>query len=271
MGGSVLTKAILATFAATACAAASLTGEVPAQAQPLFPVPATPSDCDDWIIFATDSYIKQSSGHTAHVEWGNHARAFIPVSDSNEYSGPVQGPIIIKGTNELDFSITANNNVDTFTNSYTGTIDPNGSASGGWHNDQGGSGTWTMGNTFKCVGRAPAAAPPPAAGQQAPPPAEQAPPPPVTDAITLSFTSTATTITATVTNSSAKPGNCHYEATAPLIPKTTRDFKVGKNSSTQLQFNGLAIGASYHVVVNCVDATASQQEPIGHVEQDVTF
>jgi hypothetical protein len=270
----VLTKAILATLAATACAAGSLIAEVPAQAQPLFPVPATPTTDCDWTIFATDSDIA-FSGHLAHVSWGSHDAS--ATFDNSQFRAPLSGPIIVKGTNELDFTIHMREQIQNpeyqpaFTNTYSGTIDPGGSASGMWHNDQGGSGTWTMPHTFKCIARGPAAAPPPPAGQQAPPPAEQAPPPPVTDAITLSFTSTATTITATVTNSSAKPGNCHYEATAPFTLPTTRDFKVGKNSSTQLQFNGLALHVTYHVVVNCLDSTASQQEPIGHVEQDVTF
>jgi hypothetical protein len=103
-------------------------------------------------------------------------------------------------------------------------------------------------------------------------PAQQAPPPPVTDAIGLSFSRPSlNSITATVTNSSALTAKCTYDATAPLIPPTHRDFTVSPNGSTQLSFSGIALGATYHVVVSCHDASGKQTQEIGHAEQDVTF
>jgi hypothetical protein len=122
--------------------------------------------------------------------------ASFVVSASDAYGGPIKGPIIIKGTNELEFSVTATDGPRTFTNSYGGTIDPGGTASGTWHNDKGGSGTWTTGNTFKCIGKAPvqggleaegkaSVGGGPQVGGGAPPPPEEKPP---TDAIRMVIT-----------------------------------------------------------------------------------
>jgi hypothetical protein len=280
------TKAVLTTFTAVACVAtAGLYGvEVPAIAQPVPQLPLTPSNDCDWIVFSTGSDLDQGNGTVVHIEWGRTGGTASYSSQGYDWRGNLSGPVIVKGTNELDFSVSfglvRQPSPDTpppaATNNYSGSIDPGGTASGTWNNNSGASGTWTMGNTFKCIGKAPAQNSGTATGGGGtPPPAEQAPPPepekPVTDAISATFSSTATTFTANVTNSSAKPANCHYEATAPLIPTTVRDFKVGKNSSTQIQINGLATGTTYHVVIDCNDASRTQQEPLGHVEQDLTF
>jgi hypothetical protein len=53
--------------------------------------------------------------------------------------------------------------------------------------------------------------------------------------------------------------------------KTHRDFTVGPKNQTILTFKGVNTGTSYHVVVNCIDASGKQAQPIGHVERDVTF
>jgi hypothetical protein len=254
-------KVFFAIFAAATCVAGVIA--VPA------PSGATPSKDCDWTIFATDSDIAQSSGHTGHVSWNsnNGGRLDIPTPDDGLYSGAIQGPVIVKGTNELAFSVTADNNVRTFTNTYGGTIDPNGSASGTWHNDQGGSGTWTMGNTFKCIGKAASAPPPEAEKQTPPPPPEVAKP--VTDAIKLAFGAPKFgSITATVSNSSNLPGQCTYDAT-PF--DTHRDFSVAAKGSTPLTFNGFNTGTTYHAVVVCNDSSGTQTEPIGRAETDVTF
>ena len=98
------------------------------------------------------------------------------------------------------------------------------------------------------------------------------PPPPalVTNAITLSFgPAHLGSITATVTNSSDLTAKCTYDASG--ITKTHRDFTVGPHGSTDLTFNGVNTGTSYHVVVSCHDASGKQTQEIGHAETDVTF
>jgi hypothetical protein len=98
---------------------------------------------------------------------------------------------------------------------------------------------------------------------------------PVTDAISLSFGKPKITlippsasITATVSNSSALPGKCTYDAT-PF--DTHRDFNVPAHGSTPLTFTGLATGTTYHATVSCKDASGKQTQPIGSNSQDVTF
>jgi hypothetical protein len=99
--------------------------------------------------------------------------------------------------------------------------------------------------------------------------------PPVTDAIGLSFGQPKITlippsasITATVTNSSALPGKCTYDATPG---NTHRDFTVPAKGSTPLTFSGLATGTNYHATVSCTDSSGKQTQPIGSASQDVTF
>jgi hypothetical protein len=93
--------------------------------------------------------------------------------------------------------------------------------------------------------------------------------PKVTDAIGATFNSNLGSFTATVTNSSALSAKCTYDATG--LADTHRDFTVPPKGSTPLKFNGFNTGTSYHVVINCTDASGKQSEPIGHVDQDVTF
>jgi hypothetical protein len=117
--------------------------------------------------------------------------------------------------------------------------------------------------------------PPPVARSHTPytpPPGlpDQPPPAAVTNAITLSFSPPSLgSITATVANSSDMTGQCTYDAYG--LAKTHRDFTVGPKNQASLTFKGVNTGTSYHVVVNCTDATGKQTQPIGHVEQDVTF
>ena len=112
---------------------------------------------------------------------------------------------------------------------------------------------------------------PPSGGSsgQGPNPLAADQPAPVTDAIKLSFGPPAfTSITATVTNSSQLKATCTYDASPS---STHRDFTVPPNGSTDLTFNGLSLGATYHAVVSCHDASGKQPQEIGHAETDVTF
>jgi hypothetical protein len=125
-----------------------------------------------------------------------------------------------------------------------------------------------VGPSPKPVGDNPA---PPPGGQSSQGPNDLAPDQPVavTDAIRLSFgPPTFTSITATVTNSSELKATCTYDASPS---DTHRDFTVPPKGSTNLTFNGLSLGATYHAVVSCHDASGQQPQEIGHAETDVTF
>lgn len=278
-----LTATILA---AAACAAGSLTVPVPAQAQPRLPLPATPSPDCDWSVWATDSDIS-FSGHTAHIQWGSHdASASF---DGKPDLSPVSGPIIVKGTNELDFSIKKEDssaNFETlrgFTNTYSGTIDPGGAASGTWHNDQGGSGTWTMGNTFKCIGKAPAAGGVGAEakagvggteiGVGAPPPAQQAPPPekPPTDAIRMVIAKQGGSVKVTVTSTANIPGRCTYDASeaSGLLPTVNRTFDIDPKGTAELSFPAPLPLQSWRIVVACSGDFNGQNVEFGRQVQNI--
>jgi hypothetical protein len=125
-----------------------------------------------------------------------------------------------------------------------------------------------VGPAPKPVGDNPAP-PPGGSSSQGPNPLASDQPAPVTDAIKLSFGQpTFTSITATVTNSSALKATCTYDASPS---STHRDFTVPANGSTDLTFNGLSLGTTYHAVVSCHDASGKQPQEIGHAETDVTF
>jgi hypothetical protein len=95
------------------------------------------------------------------------------------------------------------------------------------------------------------------------------PAPKVTDAIGATFNTGLGNLSVTVTNSSALPAKCTYDATG--IVDTHRDFTIGPKGSTTLKFNGLNTGSSYNVVIQCNDTSGKQTEPIGSVSQAVTF
>ena len=101
------------------------------------------------------------------------------------------------------------------------------------------------------------------AGQTCPPA------PKVTDAIGATFNTGLGSLSVTVTNSSALPAKCTYDATG--LVDTHRDFTIGPKGSTTLKFNGLNTGSSYNVVIQCNDSSGKQAEPIGSVSQAVQF
>ncbi|RDH77018.1 hypothetical protein DVS77_19595 [Mycolicibacterium moriokaense] len=288
-------KLVLTMFAA-ACAAGSLVAHVPAQATPpKVPLPAAPSTDCDWTMWATDSDLDQHNGSVVHIAWGGQGGS----ATVGGWHGTIEGPVIVKGTNEIDFSVPYSQShldfdggpdvVDHEKAHYGGFIDPNGTASGTWGNEvNGASGTWSMSPTFKCVSNKPAEAAPPGPGEKPvrcvggrvlPPgsdcgatPASAAPPEPEkapTDAIKATFAPPKFgSVTLTVTNSSKLPADCHYEAD-PF--HTERDFAVPANGSTDQTFKGLNLGATYHTVVECRADFNGAPTIIGRVEQDVTF
>jgi hypothetical protein len=122
---------------------------------------------------------------------------------------------------------------------------------------------------------APPAPPAPApANTPAPPPAET-PPQVFTNAITPSFdTSQETVFSITLNNSSPLPASCNYEAKSlnPLAPSDTkRTFNVAANGSDTETFNGLKTLTQYKITVNCADSSGKQTQPLGSVNQTVTW
>ena len=102
-----------------------------------------------------------------------------------------------------------------------------------------------------------------------PKPAEvPAPPVVVTDAITATVTPRIGKVDVHVENSSDLKGSCTYDS-SPFGKHQA--FAVGAHGSTDFSIGGLNSGTTYHVVINCTDASGKQGQPIGHVEQDVTF
>lgn len=255
-------------YAAAVCAAAAAGAQVPAQ--------ATPSPDCDWTIQATGSTI-DFSGHTAHVDWGlqNSGRARF---DGDGPLWPLSGPVIIKGTNELDFTITTRNTIvndvfiPAFTNSYGGSIDQGGTASGTWHNDQGGSGTWTMTKSFQCIANKPAAAAPPPS-VEAPPPPPPAPEPveaPPTDKVVMTITKAGLfNVNVNVTSSAPIAGHCTYNANE-IGGILTRDeeFDIAANGKKTLTLAAPPLGQTWHVVLSCRGDFKGQNVEFGHQEQN---
>jgi hypothetical protein len=192
--------------------------------------------------------------------------------------GDMNGSVTGKVTGSLVTMTVTREGYSSF--NLTGTIAFDGRAHGSFpYND--GKQKWDSSESFIClpepapdkVGPAPKPvdAPAPPGGSSGQGPNELAPdqPAPVTDAIKMSFGPPSfTSITATVTNSSALKATCTYDASPS---STHRDFTVPANGSTDLTFNGLSLGATYHAVVSCHDASGKQPQEIGHAETDVTF
>lgn len=228
--------------------------------------------------------VRGTNGWTVNFT-SNGTSAVGPATVTFQDGGTVHGDLISGGIrgNVIDFAILWNDKPNNQWN-FHGTVGDDARVHDGGESlgaiPEGYTGEvasgWSSTTPLACLDApapAPAEAPKPAEPppqQQQPPPQQQAPP--VTDAIRLSFSRPSlNSITATVTNSSALTAKCTYDATAPLVAPTHRDFTVGPTATTQLNFSGLAIGATYHVVVSCHDASGTQPQEIGHAEQDVTF
>jgi hypothetical protein len=116
-------------------------------------------------------------------------------------------------------------------------------------------------------------APAPANNPAAPP--AEAPPQVFTNAITASFNASQdTTFSMIVTNHSPLTASCNYEAKSlnPLVPSdTTRTFTVDASSFNTQTFNGLKTDTQYQIKLTCTDATGKQSQPLGSVNQTVTW
>jgi hypothetical protein len=233
------------------------------------PMPLSPP-CSQW-QYSGNMPISQGNGVRIDVPWGGTR---VGGAMANAFQGneklDVGGAVGGVDGNNINFTV----NWTRGPGHYTASINNSGEVVLGSTTDsRNNRADWHTDAKFTC---AVTAAAPPAAGpsqQQAPQPAPVAAP--VTDAISLSFGQPKITlippsasITATVSNSSALPGKCTYDAT-PF--NTHRDFNVPAHGSTPLTFTGLATGTTYHATVSCTDASGKQTQPIGSNSQDVTF
>ena len=67
---------------------------------------------------------------------------------------------------------------------------------------------------------------------------------------------------------------CNYEAVSlnPVLPSdTTTTFDVPANGSHTESFNGVKIGTQYKITIPCNDSSGKQTEPLGSVNQTVTW
>jgi hypothetical protein len=61
-------------------------------------------------------------------------------------------------------------------------------------------------------------------------------------------------------------------AANPLLPSdTTRTFDVPANGSHTESFDGLKTGTQYQITIPCTDSSGKQSEPLGSVNQTVTW
>ena len=245
------------------------------------PQAAAAPDCD-WIVFNTDSTIRQDNGVNVHVSWNSRGGGTASY-DANgvTMSGPVTGGPV-KGTDQLDLTIafsptggsfggSPTSNPDAVTNHYTGTINSGGGASGTTTNNRGASNGWTVDGGFKCIGRAPAssAAPSSSAPSSTPPPPAEKPP---TDAIRVLITRSGVNIKVNVSSIANIPGSCHYSAREVHgvgIP-VDRDFEIDARGTTTLTFLAPLIGQTYNVVVACHGDFKGQDVEFGRQEQKVS-
>lgn len=271
-----------AVAAATAIfATAALTMPAVAQAHPLVPLPLAPA-CSAYQFSGGTVQINYldidgySTFDTVNASTNVDTTGVTHYPNGGDTSGPVTGYIHGVG---IHLEIGRDNYAPLI---LDGLVNPDGKATGTLpFNDK--KQNWASKTQFSCVANPEpekvGPAPKPVEDNPAPPPggsSGQGPkqlaadqPAPVTDAIALSFgPPTFTSITATVRNSSALKAACTYDASPS---GTHRDFTVPANGATDLTFNGLSLGASYHAVVSCHDASGTRPQEIGHAEADVTF
>jgi len=95
-----------------------------------------------------------------------------------------------------------------------------------------------------------------------------------TNAISPSFDGQQTEFNVTLKNSSPLPASCNYEAVSlnSVVPSdTTRTFDVPANGSHTESFDGLKTLTKYHITINCSDSSGKQTQPLGSVNQTVTW
>jgi hypothetical protein len=280
-------KTLVTVLAASACAGATglFAVEVPVQAAPRIPPPLAPNNCD-WTMQSNEIDINQDNGLVIHLSYDNtdtKGTASYTAKDGTPWGGPLTGGIV-KGTNQLSFTVNFGNSAadfngndvsETTTNRYTGTINPDGNgATGTTTNSAGVTNGWNTGARFLCIGKAPADSPPPLDPKvpvQAPaaeaPPAEKPP----TDMVRMLITPALPNINVHVSSTAAIPGHCtyHAEEVNGLARPIDEPFDIGAKGSKDLTFLAPTPLQRWQVVLSCRGDFNGQDVEFGHQEQSV--
>jgi hypothetical protein len=263
-----------AVFAILGCAAISIAGGVAVVAAP---APAHADGCTQWGFPNGGNGFKNDLGQSLLFQAGgktvNQAAASWTGPSGTKGSGYLNGSINGSG---LNFTWNGDGGPPDFkggaTITFVGTVNDDGSAGGTVSYSDGGPGSFTSNKPMTCLD-----APPQQQQQQIPQQQQQpvdTPPQVYTNAISPSFDGEATAFKVTLKNSSPLPATCNYEAVSlnPLLPSdTTRTFDIPANGSHTESFNGLKTGTQYKITIPCNDSSGKQTQPLGSVNQTVTW
>jgi hypothetical protein len=259
-------------FAIASCATISIASGLAVVAAPAHAVPA----CTQWGFPVGGNGFKNNLGQSLLFQAGgksvSQAAASWTGPSGTKGSGYLNGSINGSG---LNFTWNGDGGPPNFiggtTITFVGTVNSDGSASGTVRYSDGGPGAFTATKPMTCLDA------PPAQQQQGVPqdqkPAD-APPQVYTNAISPSFDGQQTVFNLTLKNSSPLPASCNYEAVslnAVLPSDTTRTFDVPANGSHTESFDGLKTLTKYHITITCTDSSGKQAQPLGSVNQTVTW
>jgi hypothetical protein len=257
----------LAAAAALGAAALLITAPPPAQAAP----------CSQWGFPNGGNGFTNDIGQSLLFQAGGKAVSQAPASwtgpNGTKGSGYLNGSINGSG---LNFTWKGDGGPPNFkggaTITFVGNANNDGSAGGTVSYSDGGPGSFTSNKPMTCLDA------PPQQQQQQIPQQQQQPvdtaPQVYTNAISPSFDGRQTVFNVTLKNSSPLPATCNYEAVSlsPLLPSdTTRTFNVPANGSHTESFDGLKTGTQYKITIPCNDSSGKQTEPLGSVNQTVTW
>lgn len=241
----------------------------PVVAQAIPHLPRTPAQCNQWgFTVGGNGFALTNSHQTLLFQAGGtelyQAPATLTGADTKALSGYLNGSIH-GATLNAPWNSDSTNDQET----YNGIVDAGRNLAGTVSFSNGGNRPFTGTAKMVCQDKPAAQAPPPPAAP-APAPAQV-----FTNAITASFDNTREKVfSMTVNNSSPLPASCKYEAKSlnPLAPSdTTRTFNVAANGSDTETFNGLKTFSKYKITVTCTDSSGKQSQPLGSVNQTVTW
>jgi hypothetical protein len=266
------TKGRSTTFAILGCVTISIAGGLAVVAPPAHAIPP----CTQWGFPVGGNGFKNNIGQSLLFQAGGNTLSQAPASwtgpSGTSGSGYLNGSINGSG---LNFTWKGDGGPPNFkggaTITFVGTVNNDGSAGGTVSYSDGGPGSFTSNKPMTCLDASPQQ-------QQNMPQQQQQPvdtPPKVyTNAISPSFDGQQTVFNLTLKNSSQLPASCNYEAVSlnPVLPSdTTRTFDVPANGSHTESFDGLKTLTKYHITINCTDSSGKQTQPLGSVNQTVTW
>jgi hypothetical protein len=242
--------------------------------------PAQADACSQWGFPNGGNGFKNDIGQSLLFQAGGKAVSQAAASwtgpNGTKGSGYLNGSINGSG---LNFTWKGDGGPPNFsggaTITFVGTVNNDGSAGGTVNYSNGGPGSFTSTKPMTCLD-----APPQQQQQQQPPQPQQqqqpveAPPKVYTNAIAPSFDGQQTAFNVTLKNSSPLPASCNYEAVSlsPVLPSdTTRSFDVPANGSHTESFDGLKTLTKYKITITCNDSSGKQAQPLGSVNQTVTW